>query len=103
MAFQWGRHIVKKAFATLVFALFEPEKFNKHKQKQRSTPTVSAWVSCCLFLVQVSQDLKSGTAATDTPLFLWYVAKKVKCYIPIPYLRTTKKPIRIAPFARFLL
>lgn len=29
------------------------------------------------------QDLKSRTAATDTPLFFFYVAKKVKCFIPV--------------------
>ena len=100
-----GRHIVKKAFAELVFVLFEPGKFNKHKQKQSRSrcPAVKRGYLTACSLCRFFQDLKSGTAATDTPLFLWYVGKKVKCYRPIPYLRTIKKPIQIAPFARFLL
>ena len=40
----------KKAFAKLVFVLFEPEKFNKHKQIQSSggCPQLKAWVSMLL-------------------------------------------------------
>lgn len=49
----------------LVFALFEPEKFNQHKQRQSGgrCPWLRRGYRCCMFLVQVSQGLKSGTAA----------------------------------------
>lgn len=37
------------------------------------------------------QDLKSRTAATDTPLFFFYVAKKLKCFIPVRVFDGKKK------------
>jgi hypothetical protein len=66
-----GRHIVKKAFAELVFVLFEPGKFNKHKQKQSRSrcPAVKRGYLTACSLCRFFQGLKSGTAATDTPLF----------------------------------
>lgn len=73
-----GEDILKEGVCqTLVFVLFEPEKFNKHKQKQRGgrCPRCKRGYLCCLFLVRVSQDLKSGTAAKDTPLSFFVCSK----------------------------
>jgi len=62
---------LKEGVCQRVFALFEPEKFKQAQAKtsQGQMPTVkSVGIVFCVFLVQVSQGLKSGTAATDTPL-----------------------------------
>ena len=59
-----------QAFAKFVFVLFEPEKFKSAQTEttQKQMPRCEAWVSFLFVFVQVSQDLKSETAAKDTPL-----------------------------------
>ena len=62
----------------LVFVLFEPGKFNKHKQKQSSgrchAKSVGIYTVCTL--CRFFQDLKSRTSSERYPAFFFYVAEK---------------------------
>lgn len=62
----------------LVFVLFEPGKFNKHKQKQSSgrCHAKKRGYLFCLFVVQVFPGPKESNNSERYPAFFFYVAEK---------------------------
>ena len=76
-----GEDILKEGVCqTLVFVLFEPEKLNKHKQKQCGgrCPWRKRGYLCCLFLVRVISGPKEWSSSKRYPAFFLYVARKVE-------------------------